>query len=279
MYLKSFSKLNLSLKINKKLKNKKLHEIQSYYCLINLFDEIKVKKISGSKDVVKFIGKFTRNIDLNNNSVLTVLRILRNEDIIKNYYSVIINKKIPIFSGLGGGTGNAFFLARHFVKNRLNKKLINIFNDKIGTDFRLFSFKQGFLKNLNNVKKMNKIHKMYFLLIYPYIRCSTKEIYSKVENFSSKFQHNPKKTNIKKNFFKLLCNQKNDLQNIVERKYPIIQKIIFDISRQDGCQFSRITGSGSVCFGVFSSDKTAKSAYKKLKLKYPKYWMTLAKTI
>ncbi len=153
MYLKSFSKLNLSLKINKKLKNKKLHEIQSYYCLINLFDEIKVKKISGSKDVVKFIGKFTKNIDLNNNSVLTVLRILRNEDIIKNYYSVIINKKIPIFSGLGGGTGNAFFLARHFVKNRLNKKLINIFNDKIGTDFRLFSFKQGFLKNLNNVKK------------------------------------------------------------------------------------------------------------------------------
>ena len=105
MYLKSFSKLNLSLKINKKLKNKKLHEIQSYYCLISLFDEIKVKKISGSKDVVKFIGKFTRNIDLNNNSVLTVLRILRNEDIIKNYYSVIINKKIPIFSGLGGGTG------------------------------------------------------------------------------------------------------------------------------------------------------------------------------
>ena len=46
MILKSFSKINLSLTVNKRLKNKnKLHNIQSYFCLIDLFDKIRIKKI------------------------------------------------------------------------------------------------------------------------------------------------------------------------------------------------------------------------------------------
>ena len=43
MVLKSFAKINLSLSVNNKLKSG-LHEIQSYYCLINLNDKIKISK-------------------------------------------------------------------------------------------------------------------------------------------------------------------------------------------------------------------------------------------
>ena len=32
-----------------------------------------------------------------------------------------------------------------------------------------------------------------------------------------------------------------------------------------------MTGSGSVCYGVFKSEKTAKDALKGIKFKYPKY--------
>ena len=49
MVFKSYSKVNLSLSVNKKLKNG-LHEIQSYFCLINLKDEIKIRKINKKKD-------------------------------------------------------------------------------------------------------------------------------------------------------------------------------------------------------------------------------------
>ena len=48
MKLKSFSKINLSLSINKKFK-KGLHDIQSYFCLINLFDIIEIKRIKKKK--------------------------------------------------------------------------------------------------------------------------------------------------------------------------------------------------------------------------------------
>ena len=44
MALSSHAKINLTLKVNYKNK-KKLHEIQSYFCLIDLVDKIKIKKI------------------------------------------------------------------------------------------------------------------------------------------------------------------------------------------------------------------------------------------
>ena len=76
-----------------------------------------------------------------------------------------------------------------------------------------------------------------------------------------------------------LINQNNDLQSIVENKYPIIKKLIIEIGQKKGCYFSRMTGSGSVCYGVFKSEKTAKAALNRVKLKYPQYWSLVAKTI
>ena len=52
-----------------------------------------------------------------------------------------------------------------------------------------------------------------------------------------------------------------------------------EIRERKGCYFSRMTGSGSVCYGVFKSKKTARAALKGIKLKYPKYWLSVAKTI
>ena len=43
MVLKSYAKINLSLSINRKLSNG-LHEIQSIYCLVDLYDLITIKK-------------------------------------------------------------------------------------------------------------------------------------------------------------------------------------------------------------------------------------------
>jgi 4-diphosphocytidyl-2C-methyl-D-erythritol kinase len=40
-----------------------------------------------------------------------------------------------------------------------------------------------------------------------------------------------------------------------------------------------MTGSGSVCYGVFESEKTAKVALTRIKSKYPKFWFSVAKTI
>jgi len=279
MVLKSFSKINLSLNINRKLKKNKLHDIQSYFCLINLFDQIKLKKIKGRKDIVKFKGKFSKYIKKTNNSILDTLEILRERNLISDYYSVLVDKRIPVFSGMGGGTSNAVCLIKYFTRNKINKNLSSILDKKIGSDLKLFFYEQGFLKNLKIINDFRRKYRLYFLLIYPNIRCSTRHVYSKVKKYSSKSKYSFSKINDKSKFIDFLINKNNDLQLIVENKYPIIKKLIIEIGQKKGCYFSRMTGSGSVCYGVFKSEKTAKAALNGIKLKYPKCWSSVAKTI
>ena len=76
-----------------------------------------------------------------------------------------------------------------------------------------------------------------------------------------------------------LKKENNDLEKIVIKTYPKVGKIIKYIKSQKGCYFSRITGSGSACIGIFSNMQNAINAQKLIKLKYPKYWSVVSKTI
>ena len=277
MVLSSYAKINLSLRINSKRKDS-LHEIQSYFCLINLTDRIKLKKIKEKKDKIFFKGPFSKLVNKNNNSIINLFKFLRKLKIISNYYSVSINKNIPVFGGLGGGTGNAAFILKVLLKGKISKSLLNKAVSFIGSDLRLFFYKQGFLSNLKTITHFPK-KKLFFILIKPNIRCSTREIYSKVRKYSKKQLLAQNKINTKNKFISILSQENNDLQSIVEKKYPIIKKLLIAIRDEKGCCFSRMTGSGSVCYGLFKDQITAKKALNKLKIKFPSFWFSFAKTV
>ena len=80
-------------------------------------------------------------------------------------------------------------------------------------------------------------------------------------------------------FVRLIKKQQNDLQSIITKRYKPINKIITSLSFLDGCLISRMTGSGSVCFGMFKSQKLAKLGLKNIKKKFPKYWCVVTQTI
>jgi 4-diphosphocytidyl-2-C-methyl-D-erythritol kinase len=277
MVLKSFSKINLSLNINSKLKNG-LHDIQSYYCLINLFDKIKIRKIDKKKDKVVFFGPFVKHIKKSNNSITNLLKLLRKLELISGYYSVNVIKNIPVFSGLGGGTSNAASVLKFLLKGKVSKKILEKVEKLIGSDLRLFFHKQGFLQNLRTIKTIKK-QKLFFLLSRQNIICSTKKIYSKVKKYSKKKKFNFQKMNNKKGFINYILEQNNELQSIVEEEYPSIKILLKDINTEKGCHFSRMSGSGSVCYGLFNNESNAKKALNKIKTKHPKFWFSIAKTV
>ncbi len=278
MVIKSYSKINLSLNVNSKYVNG-LHEIQSLYCWINLFDKIRINKIKKNKDIIIFRGPFAKLVKVENNTIFNLIKKLRELNLISSYYSIIITKNIPVFGGLGGGTSNAIFILKYLLRNKINNNLLNKIKFIVGSDSKLFFQKQGFLKNLGSLIDIKIKQKFYFVLIQPRVKCSTKEIYSNVRNFSKKENFNKNLINSRNKFLKYLSNSKNDLQEIVEIKYPAIKKILTNIKSEKGCYFARMTGSGSVCYGLFEDKIEAKQALNKLKKKYPKFWVSLAKTV
>jgi 4-diphosphocytidyl-2-C-methyl-D-erythritol kinase len=278
--IKSYSKINLFLKVLKKNKSG-LHNIQSSVMLLDLYDKIIIKKINKEQDEIKFIGKFRKNISQKNNSISKSLYLLRKYGLVskKNRYKIVINKKIPVFAGLGGGTSNAVFLTKYFLKNQISKNFLRIFEKKIGSDFRLFYHKHSFQKNLKNIVKFKKKYTFYFILIFPNINCSTKNIYSKVKKFSLPLNKDLSNIQSKSKYLNFLQNETNDLQNIVEKKYPKIKKVLDLIKIQKNTLFSRMTGSGSVCFGVFLDKNSAKLNLRIIQKKLPNYWCVIAKSI
>ena len=180
---------------------------------------------------------------------------------------------------MGGGTSNSASIVKYFLKDKISKKLISVLEKKVGSDFRLFLNKYSFQKKLGNVfKGKNKIN-YPLIVVFPFINCKTKAIYNMVKTFSLPTGVQYLKKIEKKKFIEMIKKDKNDLQKIVEKKYPNISLLINFINQQKGCILSRMTGSGSACYGIFKSKKTAKLATINLKRKYPKYWCVITKTI
>lgn len=63
----------------------------------------------------------------------------------------------------------------------------------------------------------------------------------------------------------------NDLTLPVIALFPEIDNILIEISSQEGCFFSRMTGSGSTCFGIFKDVLLAEKAVLKLKCRFSHY--------
>ena len=282
--IKSYCKINLSLKIIKKLKNG-YHHISSLITFCNLYDEISISKINKPKDKISFTGKFCNGIDKKVNTVTKVLKLLREKNLIKNQsFKINIKKNIPHGSGLGGSSSNASSLLNYFNNNmkiKLKKNKMFYLARKIGFDVPItLKKKNTFLTGeKDKILRINKKFNLNLLIVYPNIVCSTKSIYKKNKIYGPlKYQSYINNKNNKK-LIDYLKNEKNELEKIVIKIYPKIGKIINYIKSQKGCLFSRITGSGSSCIGIFSNRRDTIFAQRMMRLKYPKYWCVVSKTI
>ncbi len=282
--IKSFCKINLTLKVFKRFKTN-YHNIESLITFCNLYDVITVRKIKGLSDKIKFSGKFKNKINEKSNTITEVLHLLRERNFFKDQaFKIDIQKNIPHGSGLGGGSSNAASLLNFFNSKmdlKINKTLLNKIARQIGFDVpinlekknTLLTNKEGKILRLNNKFRLN------ILIVYPNIICSTRKIFTRNKKFTfSKSQSNYYTQN-KKKLINFLKKERNDLEEIVVKFYPKVGKIIDFIRLQNNCYFSRITGSGSACIGIFSNQKSAVSAKKLIRSKFPNHWCFVSKTI
>ena len=282
--IKSYCKINLSLKVLKKLKNG-YHNIMSLITFCDLHDIISISKIRSSKDKISFSGKFKKGIDKEKNTATKVLSLLRKNQMVENQaFKINIQKNIPHGSGLGGGSSNAADLLNYFnskMRLKLDKKKIKKLASKIGFDVPIsLERRNTFLTGKKDeIIRFNKKFKLNLLIVYPGLICSTKKIYKKNRKISLLKPQSFFYLKNNKKLINFLKNEHNDLEKVVTKVYPKINEIINYIKFQKGCYFSRITGSGSACIGIFSNMKNAIYAQKLVKLKYPKYWCVVSKTI
>ncbi len=275
--IKSYAKINISLKVLGKLKSK-LHKIESLVSFINVYDEIFIKKINNKDHKIIFYGKFSKGIS-KNNTISSLLKIIENK-LYGQKYLIKVNKKIPQKSGMGGGSMNASSLLKFLIKNQklnLSSKEIIKVSSKIGADVIIgMQNKTSILYGNGNLKNLNKNINLYTLLVRPNFGCSTEYIYKNLKSFSKPIFKLNKRAIINHNF---LSHLSNDLEEPAFRKYPILKKVKIFMKKLDKILFVNMTGSGSTIVGYFISKKATLNAIKILKKKYKNYWCISSRTI
>lgn len=254
LQLKAPAKINLGLSILGKLPNG-YHEVETIYTQIGLFDLIELEEIK--EDLIDFIDK--------NNLVYQAAKLLKNE--LKTCRGVKINltKKIPMGSGLGGGSSDAATVLKGLNQlwclNLTQNELINL-GKKLGSDVA-YQILGGAKREIQGGEKGGKFTDLgelingWIVVCVPEIIITSKEAYKNIE------YDKIGKTEVLWH---------NDFEIWTFKKYPEIKKIK-EIMLKKGAEKSLMSGKGSAVFGVFKDKETARQSYNSLREKYLKTYL------
>lgn len=180
MTRKSFAKVNIFLKIAGKREN--YHELVSRFVRVhNLFDIMSFVKTS--RKAFNIIGNF--GCKLESNTVYKAYNLIKKYDGVEeffNEYSVKIDKNIPEFAGLGGGSSNAatfLIMANEYCNLNLKKDELRNIAVNIGADvpFFVYEYDSANVTGIGEIVEKFDEELLDIHTITPKVECNTGEIF------------------------------------------------------------------------------------------------------
>jgi 4-diphosphocytidyl-2-C-methyl-D-erythritol kinase len=249
------AKLNLNLSVvGKRIDG--MHEIKTRFQLINLFDEMVIRRTSN-----KFVSVETNlvpPIEDSNNIVFSAIKLLSDHIGKEIHCEVEIIKNIPLGGGLGGGSSNAAaaLIGTNFLfKLGLSTEELMKLGEKLGADVPFFIFgKNAFASGIGQIlEEDSKQLDDKYLLLFPQIHSSTKELFSKWDNLNKSVQKSIL-TNEENSFLPIFLDQNQDI------------KIIF----HELCESNsfKLSGTGSTIFCAYNDINEIEKTLKKIPSKW-----------
>ena len=273
--VKGYAKINLALHVTG-VREDGYHVLDSIVIFTDIFDSLFIKKSEESSLI--FTGEFSKSLDFKNNSILRALKLF--ENILTDRFSIKLEKNLPIGAGLGGGSADAAaiirFITGHLSLPMPSPKAIS----KIGADVPVCVLSKasrvGGIGELVRPIDISEID-LWIVLVNPRIFVSTASIFQEViEKHNEPLE--PLNHFIGTNqFIDYLQRQRNDLQAITANKCPEIKLVLGTIEATNGVLLTRMSGSGSTCFGLYKSEEIAKKAVSYINKKSNKWWVQFSK--
>ena len=191
----------------------------------------------------------------------------------------ILEKNLPIASGIGGGSADAAAAMRlllrensSLVKDKITKNDIHKLIESLGADVSVCyhsktSYMRGIGEELESIPDLGRIPA---LLVNPGFPVSTAEIFKAFDAAQRPIK--PKPQLKRGDLLSRAIAGQNDLQDIAISLHPKIGEIIRRLADIDGCSLSRMSGSGATCFGLFDTFDQAVKARDIILQGSPDYW-------
>ena len=248
------AKLNLFLKIINKRKNG-YHNLQSIFQLIDLQDEIFIKIRYEDKQIN--ISNSSLLIKPENDLAFKAAQLMLLDQ--KLGADIVINKRIPIGAGLGGGSSNAATVIMAINKlgkfNVSNTELIKS-SLRLGADIPFFIHgKNAWVEGVGELLYDIKISNYIYIVMVPNLSINTKTIFNgfKLTNNTIPLKITSSYNAVDHDFIE------NDLEETVVKKYVKMAKLLKWLSSFGNAKMS---GTGSSIFIRAKNLKMAESIKK-----------------
>ncbi|WP_341759994.1 4-(cytidine 5'-diphospho)-2-C-methyl-D-erythritol kinase [Candidatus Endowatersipora endosymbiont of Watersipora subatra] len=199
-----------------------------------------------------------------------------------------LEKKLPVASGLGGGSADAAATLRiltKFWKMNSYKAIVEERALTLGADVPMcLSSIPAYISGIGEIIQPVLLPSLSLVLVNPGRGLSTADVFKKPDL-------SPPKKNLREmqlksipiftNSFDLVeylscCH--NSLERVAKNIMPEICKCLDALSSQSGLMLSRMSGAGPTCFGIFSKPEDAQQARIAIASQYPQWWVQYTQT-
>lgn len=254
-----------------------------YHLLDSLFafaTDGDVISVSHAEDLsLEIIGPYASELSAGeDNIVLKAARMLASELKTEPKAHIVLEKNLPIASGIGGGSSDAAAALQALQKlwqKEVDEKRLYEIGLKLGADVpSCLAAKSVQVAGIGDILTSARKHPILFtVLVNANKPVSTPAVFkAREESFSAPNPISEDFTDIGA-FAEALKQRNNDLGAAACRVEPSVQAVLGAIGSYSSCLLARMSGSGGTCFGIFKSKEDAVSCQKRLAEAHPDWWV------
>ena len=196
---------------------------------------------------------------------------------------LILEKNLPIASGIGGGSSDAatalLMLAQHWALPIGIEKIRDLAL-ALGADVPVcLNRRPTLMSGIGEIlSPAPELPPFSLVLVNPGVSVSTAEIFKALRTRTGTAEPKPFKGGNVRDFALWLDQLSNDLAAPAIDLAPAITQVEAAITATDDCLLARMSGSGATCFGLYATHEQAMTAASSLAKAHPEWWVRAAKT-
>ncbi len=196
-------------------------------------------------------------------------------------FEIHLTKNLPMGAGIGGGSSDAatiLWALMDYWKKSPDEEVLNTIMLELGADVpACLDCRPKFISGIGDViEPAHDLPEYPIVLVFPGKQCATHKIF---QNFHATYKEaitNSDKMRIADNALTFIKAQNNQLTSAAIEEVPEIQNVLNALDKSQNCLLSRMSGSGSTCFGLYNDMNEAQEAAHNISKENPDWWVKTA---
>lgn len=193
---------------------------------------------------------------------------------------VVLDKRIPVAAGLGGGSADAGAVMRSLIQLYDLKPPTDLLHScatKLGADIpACYTSNPAIGRGRGERLQPIDLVACPILLVNPGVKVSTAGVFQRFKETGQAFSPPGRKVGAIESLAELirvLETHHNDLQSVAITITPEIGTVLNVLRSDASCLLGRMSGSGATCFGLFETMERAQTAAVRISRDYPGWWV------